>query len=194
MLVDTRELVVTDGMGTKPSLEANGTPPLVDEREVRSPVMLCSKHKPCSTSRLRYTDSLVVLIRVISLMEVLLSRSDIFDLADTLAAPGSIRVTPLSRGELVKTANPVASSTFELLGRCRNAVAANQFVKYSLVTQFYAFSQPKIGIVLAVVGEVVEGTELRTPLAPNPRRRQPLQYGPGWIFVLVRQRASIFVF
>lgn len=67
VLVGTRELVVVDGRGTKALLEANGTPPLVEEREVRSPVMLCANHKPGSTSRLRYTDSLVVLIRIISL-------------------------------------------------------------------------------------------------------------------------------
>jgi hypothetical protein len=110
-------------------------------------------------------------------MRVLLSRLDVFDLTDTLAASGRIRVTPLSGREPFETASFVASSTFELRRRRSCAVAADHLGKYLPVAQFCASAQQKFGIILAVVGEAGERTKLRAPLAPN----------------LVRQRASVFV-
>lgn len=168
MLVGTRELVVVDGMGTKPLLEVKGAPPLVEEREVRSPVILCSKRKPCPSRCIKYTHGHVVFIGIIGLVRVLLSRPDVLDLADTRCASGRIRVAPLSFREPAETEGFVASGTFKLRERCSGAVAADHFVEYLLVTQSCAVAQHKLGIILAAFGEAGEGAELRTSLAPNP--------------------------
>lgn len=102
----------------------------------------------------------------------MLSWSDVFDLADAFAAPGSIRVTLLSGRELVKTACFVASSTFELHRVYSGAVAADHLVEDLLVAHLHAFAQPEHGIIQTVVGEVGGRAESRTSLAPNTRGRQ----------------------
>jgi hypothetical protein len=115
-----------------------------------------------------YSHHQVLFIRILLLvLLLLLSGSDVFNLAHTLAASGSVRSISLSRGEVIASANLVAPSTPELQLGCTSAVVADQFVEYFVVTQFSVSFHPVYGIVLTVFGECSEGLEAQTSLAPD---------------------------
>jgi hypothetical protein len=84
---------------------------------------------------------------------LLLSGSDVLNLAHTLATSGSVWIISLSRGEVIAYANFVTSSASKLQLGCTSTVVADEFVEDFVVTLFSASFHPVYGIVLTVLGE-----------------------------------------
>lgn len=125
---------------------------------------------------------------------LLLSRHDVLDLADALAAHGSIWVISLGRGEVVKRASVATSSASEVCLGCTRTVVADHLVDNLGVAQFGTSVAHQVrGIALTVIGECSEGAKAFTSLAPDSGRCQCMSEYGTVIYVLWRQGASVSV-